>query len=109
MRTENKLLKVEMKNDRIGGYTYDSASSDRDTGSQVGQAITPLYDRLNGAVLTFSLTPQGKLTGAKGFQELLGDLVKDNPLVAQFVGGGSDEAARQQQTVTHELLDKLPE
>lgn len=108
IRTENKLLKVEMKNNLFGNYTYDSTSSDRDTGSQIGQAITPMYDRLNGAVLTFRHTPQGKVTEAKGLTELLGDVLKENPVAAQFAGGASDEAATQQISETFIRLNADP-
>ena len=43
---------------------------------------------------TFAVTPRGKLLKIEGYKELLGDIFKDNPLAAQFGGGGSEEAGK---------------
>lgn len=106
VKTENKRLYAKFANDQAGDYVYDSTNDERDTSSAIGGSLTPLYDRLNGAMLSFTHSPRGKVLAVKGYKELLADLLKENPLAAQFAGGGSDEAAKVQQS---DALIALPE
>lgn len=93
LRTENKLLKVKINIGPLGNYTYDSTATDNETGSVLGSALTPVYDRLKGALLKLVHTPRGEVVELNGLQDLISDLVKGSPLAAQFTGGGSDKAA----------------
>jgi len=94
VRTENKQFKVKMSISTVGDYEFDSASGERDTGSLLGGALTPVHESLSGAILSFTHTPRGEIVAVDGYKELLADALKDNPLGAQFSAGGSDEAAK---------------
>jgi len=94
IKTENKSLHVKMNITGAGDYVFDSSKNDNEKGSALGAALTPLYERLSGASISLVLTPQGKLVQVQGLKELLGDVLKDNPLAAQFAAGGSEEGAR---------------
>ncbi len=87
IRTENKLLKTTMDIPMQGKYVFDSKSDERDKGSAIGAAVTPIYDRLNGAILTIKHTPRGKVTAVDGYKELMQGVLKNDPLGAQFAGG----------------------
>jgi hypothetical protein len=93
-QTENKLLKVKTKIGPLGDYTFDSKSNDNDKGSTLGAALTPIYERMSGAIMTVTYTPRGEVTKLEGYEELIKDVLKDNPIGAQFAGGGSEKAAR---------------
>jgi hypothetical protein len=93
IKTETKLLLAKAKIGALGDYDFDSRKDDNEKGSALGQALTPLYERLRNATLTYTVTPQGKITKLQGYKELLGDVLKDNPIAGQFAGGGSEEAA----------------
>lgn len=87
IRTENKLLKTTLDIGPLGKYVFDSRSEERDKGSVIAAAVTPVYDRLNGAILTIKHTPRGKVTAVDGYKELMQGVLKNNPLGAQFTGG----------------------
>jgi len=94
LQTENKSFKVKAKIGPLGEYTFDSKSNDNDKGSALGAALTPVYERMSGSSMTITHTPRGVVTKVEGYEELLKDVLKDNPIGAQFAGGGSDKAAR---------------
>jgi hypothetical protein len=95
IKAETKRLQVKMKITGVGDYEFDSTKNDNEKGSTLGAALTPLYERLtSGMALTCTITPQGKLTKLEGYKELLGDVLKDNPLGQQLTGGASEEAAK---------------
>jgi hypothetical protein len=94
VQTENKQLKIKMSISTVGDYEFDPESGERDTGSVLGAALTPVHESLNGAILTFTHTPRGEIVALEGYQELLAGALKDNPLGAQFSSGGTDEAAK---------------
>src|SRR5262245_43388334 len=100
-------LKVKSKFDALGGdYTFDSQSSERDKSSQIGAAVTPLYERLSAIVYQVKLGPDGDVLEVKGYAEQLKDILDANPLARQFGGGGaSNETAKQ---TLRELFVKLP-
>lgn len=94
VKTENKQLKTKLAIGPLGDYSFDSTKDDNEKGSALGGALTPLYERMSGATLQYTITPLGKVEAISGYKELVGDLLKDNPLAAQFAGGGSDAAAK---------------
>src|SRR5207244_10810654 len=61
-------------------------------GSALRAPSPALYERLRNATLTYTVTPLGKMVKIEGYKELLGDVLKDNPIAAQFAAGGSEEA-----------------
>jgi hypothetical protein len=105
VKSENKQLMVTMKS-AIGEYKFDSKGAERERGSVLGAALTPIYERLSGSALTMVITPRGEVKDVEGLDMLLADVLKDNALGAQFAGGGSKGAARLSQ---QESSDQLPE
>lgn len=93
LQMENKGIVAEMKIGPVGEYKYDSKAKEKDTGSQLGASLTPMYDRMNGAVLTLVMAPDGKIARVEGYKEMMGDILKDNPIAAQFAAGGDEKAA----------------
>lgn len=106
IKSENKLFVVKVKIPTLGDYTFDSRKKDNDKGGMLGGSLTPLYEKLSGANVTVVVSPQGKLIEIKGLKELLADVLKDNPLAAQFAGGGGDDAAK---ISFEELFPALPD
>jgi hypothetical protein len=74
-----------------GKVEFDSRSTERDTSSAIGSALTPLLERLTGSDYEVFVDPRGKVTEVKGYAELIADIVKANPLAGQF--GGSDNSS----------------
>lgn len=105
---ENKLLKVTMDVPQLGEYVFDSTKEERDTGSLLGGAVTPLYDRLSGAIVTYTISPLGKITKLEGYKELVADLLQNNPIASQFAAGGTDDAARLEMSETRPELPENP-
>lgn len=94
LKTKVVRMKGTGKFQGLGDLEFDSQKSDRDTSSLLGAALTPLYERLVGSELQAEVTSRGAVTSYTGYSQLVGDLVKNNPLTAQFAGGGSDAAAK---------------
>lgn len=105
VKSENKQLLTTMKS-ALGEYKFDSKVAEREKGSALSAALNPIYERLSGATLTMVITPRGEVKEVEGLDMLLADVLKDNPLGAQFAGGGSKGAARLSQ---QESSDQLPE
>lgn len=93
LKTKGERRKVKASLGAAGKFEFDSKSTERDTGSELGAALTPLFERLTGSEYQVFLTPRGEVAEVKGYAELIADVVKDNPLAAQF-GGGSNAAAQ---------------
>ena len=93
-RTETQQLKVELKIDPVGEYQFDSMADEQERGSVLSEALGSIYDRLATAALSVTVSPLGEVKTVGGYKELLGDLLKDNPLGVQFAGGASDDAAK---------------
>jgi len=91
--SQNERLKIDGEFAPQATFKFDSQSDDHDTSSQIGAAVTPLYERLSGAILGVEVTPLGKVKKVTGYTELLQDVLKDNPLAQRFAGGGSEEGA----------------
>ncbi|MCI0378832.1 MAG: DUF6263 family protein [Gemmataceae bacterium] len=93
IRSATKLLVAKMNLEPVGDYSFDSRKDDNEKGSALGAALTPLYERMSTANLVYTISPQGKVLKIDGFKEVIGD-AKDNPIAAQFAGGGSEEMAK---------------
>lgn len=80
----------------LGEYKYDSKSTENETGSAVGVALTPIFDAMSGAIVDVTISPQGKVLKVKGLKEAIeGAIDKDNPIAAQVgLGMGSEETAK---------------
>lgn len=94
IKTKVERLKSSAKLGVAGDFEFDSQKTDRDKASILGAALTPLYERIVGSELQLEVTPRGVVKSYTGYAQLVGDLVKDNPLASQFAGGGSDDAAK---------------
>ncbi|HUG92571.1 MAG TPA: DUF6263 family protein [Planctomycetaceae bacterium] len=90
--SENKRLSFTANIPQVGEYTYDSRKSERESGTQLADELNKVFGRLDGAEITFTMTPRGEVRSVSGIQELLADILEENPIGAQFVGGGSNEA-----------------
>ncbi|MGE5194801.1 MAG: DUF6263 family protein, partial [Deltaproteobacteria bacterium] len=71
-------------------------------------AATPLLERLTGSEYDVVVNPQGDVVEVKGFASLIADLVKDNPIAAQFGGGGTDAGAKFSEQETFVKLSEKP-
>jgi hypothetical protein len=81
----------------LGKYEFDSKSTERDTSSAVGASVTPLLERLTGSEYEALVNSRGQVIEVKGYAELVGDLLKDNPLAQQFGANDNKSAAHQEQ------------
>jgi len=90
-----KAVRRKSKRDGDGGkYEFDSKSSERDTGSEIGTAVTPYFERLTGSEYRVKMTPRGNVVEVKGFTELIADLVKENVLGALLEVFADNEGAK---------------
>jgi hypothetical protein len=87
-------LKAKHNFSQLGEVVFDSASTERDKGSLLGAALTPLYERLTGSPVQVFLRPTGEIKEVRGYAEMLADLLKENPLRNQFVVGGTNAGAK---------------
>jgi hypothetical protein len=86
-----------------GKYEFDSKSSERDTGTEIGTAVTPYLERLTGSEYRIKLTPRGSVVTSMQTLGMSGQLMV-NAGGANFAMESSDE-----HTDTAELLEKLPD
>jgi hypothetical protein len=91
---KGERIKAKAKFAQLGEFSFDSQSSERDKSSTLGASLTPLFERLSGSTYQAVVTPDGEVIEVKGYADLIRDLVEDNPLTAQFSGGGTDDAAK---------------
>lgn len=84
--------RTERRKVKINEFEFDSKSTERDTTSATGAAVTPILERLTGSEYQIAVTPRGQVTEVKGFVELVADLIKDNPLGSQLSGAGGGAA-----------------
>jgi hypothetical protein len=94
LKTKAVQRKVKAEFAQAGKYEFDSKSTERDTSSMMGAALTPLLERLTGSEYEVQVNPRGQIVEVKGFAELVADLAKDNPLTSQFAGGGTAAGAK---------------
>lgn len=104
LKAERRKMNAEFG--ALGKFEFDSKSTDRDTGSAIGAALTPLLERLTGSEYQVIVNPQGKVGEVKGYAELIADLLKDNPLAGQFGGGDNAAAVMSEQDAFVILSDK---
>jgi hypothetical protein len=85
LKTKDVRRKTNMDGQQ-GKFDFDSKSTERDTASETGAAITPYLERLTGSEYLVKVTPRGTVVEVKGFAELIADLVKDNAYGALLAG-----------------------
>ena len=62
MSEKTERIKVKGDFGAAGGtFEFDSKSSERDKASQIGVHLTPLLERMSGAVIQVVVTPQGEV------------------------------------------------
>jgi hypothetical protein len=94
-RDTTNRLRVDMKLPQIGEFKFDSKSTENETGSLIGDALTPLYEALSGAVVDVTFSPRGEVLKVAGLKEVVEGILKSNPIAAQFAAGASsDEGAK---------------
>jgi len=93
LKTKAERRKVKIDGGPAGNYEFDSKSTERDNSSTIGAAATPLFERLTGSEYQVEVNPRGQVVDVKGYAELIADVIKDNPLGAQFAGGNGGNAA----------------
>jgi len=108
LKIKTELFKVKTKIGPLGEYNFDSKSSEREKGSVLGEALTPIYERISGAEFEMFVSARGEVKDVKGYAELLADLIKDNPLAGQFTGGGSNAAAKISMQSLFTVLNEKP-
>ncbi|MGQ0636090.1 MAG: DUF6263 family protein [Planctomycetaceae bacterium] len=107
---KNKPVRLKMTAEitGVGKFEFDSQSTERDTASMLGGALTPLYEKLSGAELEIVVNKLGNVLSTKGYAELVADIIKDNPLAAQFGAQGSDESAMLSEQEAYLILPEKP-
>jgi len=108
LKTKAVQRKVKADFGQAGKYEFDSKSTERDTNSMIGAAVTPVLERLTGSEYDVQVNPRGEIVEVKGYAELVADLVKDNPLAAQFAGGGGAAGAKFSEQETFLVLSEDP-
>lgn len=94
LHQQAERLKFVMKSGPAGEYKFDSEAKERDNASTLGKLLTPVFERMSGSAMDLTVTPLGEVKEVKGFAEQFADLLKDNPIAGQFLGGGTNEAAK---------------
>lgn len=94
LRHVNMQLSVKADMGPAGTFNYDSKSAEREKGTALGNQLNPVFETLSGVEYDITITPQGKVEKLEGYKEIIETLVKDNPLAAQFTGGGSEQAQK---------------
>jgi hypothetical protein len=87
-------LQAQVEIGPLGKYEYDSKKTTRDSGSMLSGALNPVFNALNGAGWSYTLSPRGDVVKVEGFAELLTEALKGNDIGAQFAGGGTNESAK---------------
>jgi hypothetical protein len=108
VKTKTVERKVKAEFGQAGKYEFDSKSTERDTSSMIGASVTPLLERLTGSEFEVQVNPRGEIVAVKGYAELVADLLKDNPLGAQFTGGGGDAGAKLAEQESFMVLSEKP-
>src|SRR5262249_19610170 len=92
---KTEWLKAKTKIGPLGEFEFDSRSAEEpDKSSELGRNLLSLYEKLASARYQAVVSPRGQIKEVKGYAELMADVIKNNPLAAQFSGGGSDDAAK---------------
>ena len=84
-------MTVKMNVGPLGKYEYDSKSTDNETGSTLGDALTPVYDAISGAYVDIVVSPQGEVISVKGLREAVQGAIGENIIAAQFTAGMNSE------------------
>ena len=94
LRHVNKQLSIKADMGPAGTYGFDSKSAEREKGTALSNQLNPVFETLSGVEYDITITPHGKVKELEGYKEIVETLVKDNPLAAQFSGGGSEQAQK---------------
>jgi hypothetical protein len=105
---KTERLKAKSNFAQLGEVSFDSTSTERDKGSTLGAAVTPIYERLVGSQIQVFLRPTGEIKEVKGYTELLADLIKENPLRSQFAAGGSNQGGKMMLQGTYVIFSDKP-
>lgn len=108
LERENKVLLVQINIGRLGEYKFDSKADSNEKGSTLGDALTPVYESLYGAVIKINQRPDGSIVSVKGIEQLLGQVLKNNEIAQQFVSGGSNAGAKANQQMVFPVFSKKP-
>jgi hypothetical protein len=98
--------KVEADFGFIGKFSFDSKSSERDTSGPLGASLIPILERTTGSEYQVLVSPRGEVKEVKGYAELFGDLIKDNPLAQQFGAWDNKGASVTEQEAFVVMSDK---
>lgn len=104
VKSERRKMNADIAG--MGKYEFDSQSTERDTTSAAGASLTPLFERLTGSEYELVVSPRGRVTEVKGYAELVGDLIKDNPLGQRFGAADNKSAVHEEQRGFIILSDK---
>ncbi|MBI3861645.1 MAG: hypothetical protein HY290_07095 [Planctomycetia bacterium] len=106
---KSKAVRRLMKSEGpTGKFEFDSKSTERDTSSETGAAVTPVLERLTGSEYQLKVTASGAVVEVRGFAEMIADLVKASPFGVLQAGFMSDNegAAYSEQEQFVVLSDK---
>src|SRR5207249_1356788 len=73
-KTKNERRKFKSDFADLGKYEFDSTSTERDTSSQLGGAVTPLLERLTGSNYDVKVSSRGEVVEVKGLAESVADI-----------------------------------
>lgn len=94
LKIKNERLKAKMSLGPAGSFEFDSRSTENEKGSAIAGIVLPIYERISGAEYEVAITPRGEVAEVKGYAELFADLIKENPIIGQFAGGGTNDSAK---------------
>lgn len=94
LKIKNERLKSKMALGPAGTFEFDSRSTENEKGSAIAAMLLPFMERVSGAEYEIAITPRGEVAEVKGYAELFTDLLKENPILGQFAGGGTNESAK---------------
>lgn len=93
-KLKNERLKTKMSLGPAGTFEFDSQSTEREKGSLIAGLFLPVFERISGSEYETVIDSRGFVVEVKGYAELFADLVKENPIVGQMVGGGTNDGAK---------------
>lgn len=106
---KSEWLKVKMKVGPAGEFEFDSRSTEApDQTSDLGRNLLPVYEKIATARYQAVVSPRGEVKEIKGYADLMADVIKNNPVGAQFAGGASDDAAKLGLQQLFMILDEGP-
>lgn len=108
LERENKGLLIQINIGQLGEYKFDSKADSNEKGSTLGDALTPVYESLYGAVIKINQQRDGSIVSVKGIEQLLGQVLKNNEIARQFVGGGTNAGTKAGLQMVFPVFSKKP-